>query len=313
MNKIILSFLIASISLACDPCSIYTASKLQGFTPGQTSIFLSEQFTDFKSMLPDNSIKTGELAKAYSVTQLGIGYDLNEKSSVQISIPLIGRTYDSYSNFRANSDSEFGLGDISLSANYAPISISKNGYNLTWIANTGIKLPTGDTGSLSESINANSKVFKHHPISSASGGRVLSLGTGSYDFIVGSGIIGRKDNYLLMTNFQYTFRTEGDFDYQFANDFIWDFGPGYYLLTEHNNTLALRAALSGEKKGLDQKDDKHVSGSKIDNLYLGPQILFTLSDNISGDLGFDFRISGNEADSAVLPEYRVRTGIAYKF
>ena len=53
---------------------------------------------------------------------------------------------------------------------------------------------------------------------------------------------------------QYAIRTEGDFGYQFANDWIWYGGPGVYLVLGGKSTLAFQAVVSGESKGQDTID-----------------------------------------------------------
>jgi hypothetical protein len=50
----------------------------------------------------------------------------------------------------------------------------------------------------------------------------------------------------------YAIRTEGDFDYRYANDLIWSTGPGVFLILNEDWTASLQFLVSGEDKGLDK-------------------------------------------------------------
>lgn len=50
---------------------------------------------------------------------------------------------------------------------------------------------------------------------------------------------------------QYAIRSEGAFEYQYANDLGWYGGPGAYLIRSDDSTLSLQAIVSGDTKGKD--------------------------------------------------------------
>jgi len=56
---------------------------------------------------------------------------------------------------------------------------------------------------------------------------ILTLGTGSYDGIVGKGIYTRWKRAFLTANTHTPSASTGIFDYRFANDLTWFGGPGY--------------------------------------------------------------------------------------
>ena len=111
-----------------------------------------------------------------------------------------------------------------------------------WTALGGIKFPTGD----SDKLNPAEPDF-----AAGIGGHDLTLGSGSYDGLVGTGFYTRWKRWFLTGAMQYAIRTEGDFGYQFANDWIWYGGPGVYLVLGGKSTLAFQAVVSGESKGQD--------------------------------------------------------------
>jgi len=80
---------------------------------------------------------------------------------------------------------------------------------------------------------------------------------------------------------QYAIRSECDFSYQFANDWIWFGGPGVYLLLSHENTLSLQAVVFGESKGQDTIAGVPTDDTAITAVYLGPQINLTWSSKLN--------------------------------
>lgn len=304
-----------SRSYACDPCALYSASQLHNSEAQSFTVAAFEQYTDFDTAetLPENSIRNGELVKGFSTTQFLVAYQLNADLGLQLNLPLIYRRYDEIEKFRSSSESEFGIGDTSVVGSYSLYQENSPDWALNASTTVGIKLPTGDTGSIeSSSLATDATATKHHPISGASGGRILTLGSGSVDYILGLQMFSRYQKVILSGYTQYAIRTEGDFDYEFADDFIWSFGPGYFINLSDQHSVAAKIALSGEHKNKDRLAGHKVIGSDFSNLYIGPELLATFN-NISAELGVDFRVSDEDREATIVPEYKVRAGIAYRF
>lgn len=306
---------------ACDPCSLYNASRLQGLVPDTFTFAVSEQNTSFDRPVgtPENSTRDGEYVREFSTTQFSGSYDFDQEVGFQITLPVITRIFDQFSNYRYDTKSDMGIGDISIIGRYSPLNYRKDDWSVVSGFTYGIKLPTGDTGTLGEvtgeveeESHAHS-ALRHHTIASASGGRALTFGTGSIDYILGVNLFTRYQRVFLLTDAQYSIRTEGSFDYEFADDLVWSIGPGYYLSLEHDQSVAARLTLTGEFKGADRLEGEKVSGSKFSNIYLGPEVLFSLSNALSGQLGVDMRTTDDDAHSTVVPELRIRAALAYRF
>lgn len=316
-------FLLPALSLACDPCSLYNASRLRGHDAGSFSLSSSEQFTNFDRAqgLEENSLRDAELVRGYSTTQIAAAYDITERLGMQLTLPFIVRKFDKIQQFRADTDYDSGIGDISLTGSYSFINYKNTDWVFIADFTAGIKFPTGDTGVLgdiseeqAQERTENSIITQtHHQIGSASGGRALTFGSGSFDYILGLNLISRYKRMLFLTSTQYTIRTEGDFNYEFADDVILTAAPGYYLMLEHDFTLGAALSFSGEFKNKDDLNSEKVAGSAISNLYLGPAVFFTLDENISAEITFDFRVSGEDAGSTVVPENRMRASMSYRF
>lgn len=322
MKKVILFifslFSLTSSGSACDPCALYTASALEGHSKDSLTLSISEQYTDYsKSKETERySQKSGEIVNGYSTTGFGVAYDFTERFGMHLTVPLIIRDVDTIKNYRSDRSTDSGLGDISLLGTYSFFEHRKSDWTILAGAYGGVKLPTGDSGVLEdiaeEELTPDSSL-KHHPIGSASNGRALTFGSGSYDFIGGLTFLARHNRLLFLSSAQYTIRTEGDFDYEFADDFLFSAGPGYYFALEHNYTVAGRLSLAGEYKGKDRFKNENVNGSAISNLYLGPQVFFTYDEHYAGEATVDFRVTDEDSVATVVPEWRIRAGLSYRF
>ena len=95
----------------------------------------------------------------------------------------------------------------------------------------------------------------------------MTLGLGSFDGLLGTGFYARWQRLFLTGTMQYAVRTEGDFGYQFANDWTWLGGPGVsrYELTNLRlrSRRSLMPALVRGKKLLVVGDHKQVSPSAV--------------------------------------------------
>jgi len=112
---------------------------------------------------------------------------------------------------------------------------------------------------------------------------------------------------------QYAIRSEGACSYQFANDWIWSGGPGVYLLRGHENTLSLQAIVSGESKGQDTVGGVRTEDTAITAVYLGPQVNFTWSSKLSALIGADLPVSIVTTGQQLVPNYRVRAAVTWRF
>lgn len=315
-----LTALLVGEALACDPCALYSASRLQGHESGAVTLSVSEQYTDYDRPreFRENSVRSGEFVRGFSTTQFALSYDPSETFGLQLTVPLVARSFDEVRSFRTESGSDAGIGDLSLVGSYSFLNNLTGDWRFLAGAFGGVKFPTGDTGVLREvsedSADVTPEAFlRHHTIGSASGGRALAFGSGSYDYITGVNFLTRYDRTLLLGTAQYTIRTEGDFGYEFADDFLWTASAGQYLALGHDYSWALLASLSGEFKGKDDLNGELVAGSDTSNLYLGPTTFFTYGEALGAEITIDFRVTGEDPGASVVPDMRVRAALSYRF
>ncbi len=309
---IISVLLIGRQSFACDPCALYSAMNASSHKEGSISLTLFEQLTSFEKGNEDAyyALKNGERIKEFSTTQFNLSYGVTDKISLQLSVPFIIRYLDKIENFRASSTTDAGFGDISLLAQYSESYSLGSEFKLLPSLYAGFKLPTGDTGSLGEEDNLS---IKHHPVTGATGaGRILTFGSGSFDFPLGGSMTLVKDRFLLPAGAQYTIRTEGSFDYRFANDLFWYTNPGYFVVLNDDYSVSLHAFLSGENKGADERNGDRVSLSSFSNLFLGPSVGFTLGSRFSGEMAYQVRLTDKD-NGIIVPDDRLRLAMSWMF
>jgi len=300
----------AQPALACDLCAIYAATEAQGSGSGFFG-GLAEQYTQFGTLQDDGHKVSNTIDQHIysSVSQIFAGYNFTDQIGVQFNLPLIYREFKRPRGAVIDSGTEFGVGDVSLIGNYMVYRKLHEKYTFTWNVLGGIKFPTGNSSHLKESDIESENGLPESGI----GGHDLALGSGSFDGVLGTGIYGRWQHLFLTAGFQYAARSEGDFGHQFANDFTWAGGPGYYLALTHTYTLALQALVSGESKGKDTVHGVPDGDSAETIVYLGPQIDFTWSSRLSAQLGVDIPLSIDNSGLQAVPDYRVHAGLTWRF
>jgi hypothetical protein len=168
----------------------------------------------------------------------------------------------------------------------------------------GIKLPTGDSSLLNT---------PEDDLPTGIGGHDLALGSGSVDGIVGTGFSARWKRVFLNAQMQYAIRSEGDYVHRYANDWTWSGGPGAYLWLGEKSTLTFQLVTSGESKGLDTFGGEADPDSAATAVYLGPQLSYTWGSQLSALLGADLPVSIENTGAQVVPDFRIRAALTWKF
>ena len=294
-----LAGVLAMPAVGCDLCAVYSAAEASGTSGRGFYGGVFEQFTRFGA-LQDSGHKVANEG-AYinsSVSQLFVGYNFDNRFGAQLNVPLIYRSFGSATD-RA---SEWGIGDVSLLGNFRGYESLSENFTFTWSLLAGIKFPTGDSNRLGDP-----------DFTDGIGGHDLALGSGSVDGLVGTGVFSRWKRLFLTASVQYAIRSEGDFGHQYADDLIWSGGPGVYLALGHKYTLGLQAVVAGEYKGKDTFSGVPDGDSAETLVYLGPQINFTWREKLSLQVGADLPVSIYNSGRQVVPDYRVRAAVNWRF
>lgn len=326
-------------SRACDLCGCYTP-QLETMPAGEPNgsrqwwngfySAVSEQFTHFGTAQLDGREVPNPIGQYEnsSITQLVAGYGINDRFSLQLNLPLIYREFKRPEGFAIDRGTESGLGDLSLLLNtvvfrYAsgacrdfdvsgknPIAIEgEPDFTFSAVFLTGLKFPTGDSSRLEEEFH---EIDIPGAPRSGIHGHDLTLGTGSFDGILGGQVSMRYRNFFADESVQFTLRGDGTHQYHFANDLTWEGGSGYYFVRQRDTIVGLQFIVSGEHKDVDRFRGKPAEDTGITSIFVGPRILAS-HGKWSAELGVDLPVSIDNTAFQIVPDYRIRGGIFFHF
>jgi hypothetical protein len=294
---------------ACDLCAIYTGVQQResriGFFAG-----MAEQITDYETEQNGGmkvSNPAGERLHSF-ITQLVGGYSFTPRLALQITLPIIVRDYRRQESDGIVDGDESGIGDLAVLGSWAAYTGETENTVTRFSLFGGLKLPSGNSHRLKEELNENEE-----EVQSGIHGHDLALGSGSVDGILGAQLFASWRRVFVTGFVQYMLRTEGSFDYQYANDLIWNGGPGEYVLLTHQYTVGVLAELTGESKGNDTLNGVKGDDTAITALYLGPDVRFTWGTSLGGSLAVDLPVLQNNSAFQIVPNYRVRGGFTWRF
>ena len=349
----IIALSIAPLARACDLCGCYTpqlealpetsADVVFGQFAGVTTSSgrswmsglygaVSEQFTYFGTVQVEGHEEanpTGQHLDS-SITQLVAGYTFNSRFALQMNVPLIYRSFERPEGFAIDRGTESGLGDISLLAKFVAYHTELGGqrapsfysdpkspkmethepdFTASLVLLAGLKFPTGDSSRLKEEFN---EVETPGAPESGIHGHDLTLGTGSYDGIFSGQTSLRYKNWFFQGDLQFTLRGDGLHQYDFANDISWGGGPGYYLIRRRDTILGLQFVVSGEHKDVDRFQGRPAEDTGITSVFVGPRVSAAFG-KISVEIAVDLPVLIDNTAFQVVPDYRIRGGIAIRF
>ena len=340
----------AFASRACDLCGCYTpqleampqtASEMPFGQPAGMAmqswsdrlyLAVAEQFTYFNTVQVDGREVANPTDQylASSITQFVAGYSFTSRFALQVNVPFIYRSFERPEGFAIDRGTESGLGDVSLllksvlfhyastgrremlfeEGNKSPVAIDHEpDFTASFVLLTGLKFPTGDTDRIKEEFE---EVEVPGAPESGIHGHDLTLGTGSYDGIFGGQSSLRYKNFFFQADLQFTLRGDGLHQYHFANDLSWSGGPGYYFIRNPHTIVGLQFVVSGEHKDVDRFRGKEAEDTGITSVAVGPRIVASLG-KVSAEIGADFPVSIENTAFQVVPDYRIRGGIAIRF
>jgi len=326
---------------ACDVCAVYTATEM-GETRTGFRLGVAEQYSFFNTIKRDGEDignPADELVNS-SITQLLFGYGVTPRFGLQLNLPVIARQFrrlDHQGNIEHGN--EDGFGDMSLVGQYLVWSDVRETSVFRFSVLGGVKFPTGDSSRLGEELAEEDEPTavalrtaarrlrpRHTPDPPPSGGgggtpqlvsgvhgHDLTLGSGSFDGIIGASVFWSWQRFYVTAATQFAIRSEGDFDYQFADDLTWLGGPGVYALLTHQYSLGLQAVLSGETKGEDTQQGQRLDDTGITALYVGPGFTFTWGTSLAADVALDLPAVQDNTSVQIVPNYRIRGGLTWRF
>jgi len=327
--------LVPRLARACDVCAIYTATEQRESREG-IRLGVAEQFSRFTTLQDDGHKidNPGEHLNS-STTQLIGGYDFSSRFGVQLTLPIIVRDFRRREHGVITSGSESGVGDMSLLGIVRPYSYVNEDSVLRTSLFGGLKFPTGSPDRLREELPTAEAAAAGSAARAATGqhvrhaghgdaeaddegpigvhGHDIALGSGSYDGIIGGTLFASWERFFWTTNVQYSMRTKGSFEYRYANEVTWGGGPGVFPYLSHDISVALTALVSGEHKGLDEQGGVEADDTGITALYMGPGVSLTWGTSLAADIAADFPIFQHNTSVQIVPDYRIRGGVSWRF
>jgi hypothetical protein len=335
---------------ACDLCGCYTPqmdammqSDVSAF--GQTApaavepgnwlshvyVAIAEQFTHFGTLQLDGREVENPTSQYLdsSITQLVAGYSVNSRFALQVNVPVVYRSFERPEGFAIDRGTESGVGDISLLGKFVlfhtaggthrPASVDdpKNphfekhepDFTASALLIGGVKFPTGGASRLKEEFN---EVTVPGALESGIHGHDLTLGTGSYDAIIGGQTSLRYKSFFFQTDIQFTLRGDGAHQYHFANDLSWSGGPGYYFVRNRETIVGLQFACSGEHKDVDRFRGQPAEDTGITSVFLGPRLIVSRG-KLSAEFAAELPVSIDNTALQAVPDYRLRASFALRF
>lgn len=332
----------------CDLCAIYTTTEEREDQTG-LRIGLAEQFTYFHTLQKDGEEVPNPAGEriASSITQVLLGYNILPRFGLQLNVPVISRDYRRVEATGINDGNVTGFGDVSLVAIGKLVSWIDLDTVAHLVAFAGVKLPSGSPAFLKEELGSKPcipfpdptscgrarlpqaratrvrvppNLNAHHNSGVPSGvhGHDLALGSGSVDGLIGGQAFASWQRAFATGFVQYTARNVGAYQYRFANDLLFGGGPGVYLATgdalfNQPYTLRVQALLSGETKGLDSINETRLTDTGMTSLYLGPYFGFGWGTHLMAELGADLPVLQNNTALQIVPDYRLRGGVTWRF
>jgi hypothetical protein len=299
---------------ACDICAIASSATTLQQTQSGFYLGLSEQFTRYGTLQFDNEKTSNPLNQFMnsSVTQMFLGYNINSRVGIQLTVPFIHRSFRRPEEGMIQNGSVTGFGDSSLIARVLAFRKFDPNFDIFWNFLGGLKMPSGNPSLLAEELNENEEELIT-PFSSAIHGHDLALGSGSWDGVIGSDIALRWYRMRFAAALQYSLRTRGTFGYRFANDLIWSSSLGGYLFLRHNFTIVGSARASGDRKSLDNLNGVPADDTGINEVFMGPEILATWKGNLSVIANGDIPVILHNTSLQAVPSYRMRLTVSWKF
>jgi hypothetical protein len=293
-------------------CAVYNANSARGANHGGFHVALAEQFTH-SGTLQENGSEIPDPIGQYrdsSITSLIAGYNFHPRWGLSLNLPYIHRSFRRAEGFAIDQGTESGLGDVALVGRWVALLKAEHEYSYSLSLLGGVEFPTGDSDRLQEEVN---EIEVPGAPPSGVHGDDLTLGSGSFDGIVGASGNVQWRRLTFAMEAQYFIRSEGDFNYQFGNELSVSGGPGVYLLFDEQKTLALLAVFNYETKARDSIDGVKRQEGIASAWYAGPALSLTWGERLSATVNADLPLQIDNRSVQTVPDYRVRAGITWRF
>jgi len=343
-----LAILLVAKTEACETCAVYSPPELRKLLLGEHNDDAKLNWFTRYSKLDQRINGTreepnmGEEIDSF-INQLSLEYALTPKLKAQISVPYLHRDFKRLQDGALVSDDESGVGDISVLGKFKICETEKSDRSLIVTLLAGLKTPTGDSDRLGETDHHEESAGAHghgaeesagHGTEEAAGhgseesaghghssaghaesaisGHDVALGSGSWDVFGGIKAEWASDNWLADLMAQYYLRTEGDFDYEFADDLYVSADVGRILVQKDEFAMSLRGGILGEFRDADEQNGVKIDHTKLDSWYA----IVTAAaawQAFTAEFGVDFALDQDSGAATLVPDERFRISAGVYF
>lgn len=273
----------------CDACGCSANGGSMGF-----SSMLNNNFIGIRYVHQSYSTKEGVfnnspwIAENFNTTQVWARIPVSDKIQITALVPFHFNNRELVSG----KQSIQGLGDVTVMGMYSVLEIQSDsttvGHKLQ--LGGGLKAPTG----------------KYNSANNGTLNPSFQLGTGSWDYLLVSEYVIKKEKFGINTAFSYTFKTENEKQYQFGNQFNYG-STMFYMLDLNSVKLVPQLGIAGEVYNSNQQFKQKVADTKGDVVFgkfgleigknkfsFGANLMLPISQNLTGgNVDANYRFSLN--------------------
>jgi hypothetical protein len=331
--SIILVAMSAYQAAACETCALYSPPSQRFLLnqdrkqPYKLNWFTRYSTLDTRLTGTRETDAHGEEIKSY-INQLSLEYKVAPRLHAQLSLPILSRDFKAREGEHLQPDDESGPGDLSVIGKYILRETTLKEGHLTVTLVGGLKTPTGNTDRIGAhhahddeaahetASEPDSGEADHHTEEAGDAGEHahgtsaisehdVTLGSGSWDPFGGVQAEYSRNNWSLDGMVQYYWRSEGDYDYTFADDLYISAHIGRILIRKNNVALGLRAGVLGEFRDADEQGGVAIEHTALDSWYV--DLTATLAaGSFIGEAGVDLPLEQESGAATLVPDARFR-------
>jgi hypothetical protein len=295
-------------AVACDTCALYLAGG--GGHPGFT-LSTAHQYTRLGTLWSHGHRLRNPIDQYVDshITQLAVGYSRGGDWHAQVTLPYISRSFRRPDHSRIENGRERGLGDATFATRYRlwqTVTQRGNQFELGLLG--GIEFATGNSNRLEPADHVH-----HHHVPSGIHEHDLALGSGSTDWLVGADAGWKHGRWSARLQVQHKLRRPGAFAYRFADETTWELVAGRHLILTHSRSLAVQALFSVDRKGIDSLAGAPQADTGASVRYLGARLVGTIDRRLESDVSVELPVRIRTTDTMVVPDYRIRAALNWRF
>jgi hypothetical protein len=273
---------------------------------------------DYRHKMLTGSSKTPNGADekvATTLVNLFYSRTLVEGLTLDLYLPFMSRAYTERPNYTYDSGRDSGLGDINLVTTWQLFRGEKDLKMVDWRLRAGVKLPTADASSLSDYPAGMPTPHPSDPPypTSAIYPYDRAVGSGSFDWIIGSSYVVRYEDFIGLLDGQFIGRTEGDNSLTFGDTVTARAAPGYIFSNAHGNEFsALLEAAYRYDASIDYQGQNVINSGQT-SFFIGPKLMARFQETTVASVGVALPVYHTVDGTQLASDYQIIASIMCGF